>query len=982
MKKIKLFSGAVALTLMASCASEEIQPTSPVAPSEERPTTDFVFSVDDAVFESTRAYFANQGEGFKWHFNVGDKIGAMLMDEWNGRGEGIENFTITDYAQSNIPVTKSEDGRWYVHEDVNPLAGNYFFYFPFEPVTTARGHFGFSVNPIQPQFNKEGKFDYWAAVEANQRYMGYSFAPVKEYDGQKINLGALDFAPYFAMPAFEFLNKAGDLIIDKVVIRGAESLDASMYDKEQNKLIATTMALVPGDAGFNDHKNEWKNNDGDITNETNLLWKYAMKYTSGGHLDEIFELPKNQGKSWTPGTKPFYALSKTFVDTYTDQAPAYEYVADYTGVEGGHIVKQFDYIRAILVMPAGDYNVDGFEAMIHVRPVGNPEDRYVVRIPLDLVADGQFDDNQQTAGHKSLEPGKTSKFYGAFDATAMKSFDLTKGQITSSEDLLWMVEEANKNTGDYKLRVNTTGKRVVLTKEIEEILTAKPNIQLHINGKITLAENTSENAINLLYYNDDNVATDLTILNKQVAKKTISNLAKLTVESGAELVAGTISAWNGSANPKNYTKVINKGKIECTYLSACSVENKGTIDVKKLDKVEESANQMFIQGSVTNDGTINVATALRLANNQAKVTNNGDLTAGNIKNNAAFPTYVVNVENNKTLKVEGVLYTNLTNNKGEATVGTIWNEADNKKDATLNINKSVKTLMNAGTTNIKGAIGAAATNSGTINVEGATSVYNVTNTGTINVNAALTENATLINNGTVNVAAGAEILAPGQGKVNNAGTINVEGKLKENVYSKGLINVIGEGIVIAKDILDETAGIIDVTKANNTNAAHAAKSNSDDMYFRYTVNVTTGDKLDKEQLFPRISAQNYTVNPVILVWDATSPANYQGGTKVMTDVNVTDVIINRELLLDGNTGFEDAVNVEINKEVTVGNGTKDAGFNCGSAIVTINSIIKVNNHGKLTGSAKYTGAGIIELLGANAKMEWTPGTGWTGKVNK
>lgn len=153
------------------------------------------------------------------------------------------------------------------------------------------------------------------------------------------------------------------------------------------------------------------------------------------------------------------------------------------------------------------------------------------------------------------------------------------------------------------------------------------------------------------------------------------------------------------------------------------------------------------------------------------------------------------------------------------------------------------------------------------------------------------------------------------------------------------------------------------------------------MYFRYTVNVTTGDILDKEQLFPRISAQNYTVNPVILVWDATSPANYQGGTKVMADVNVTDVIINRELLLDGNTGFEDAVNVAINKEVTVGNGTKDAGFNCGSATVTINSIIKVNNHGKLTGNAKYTGSGIIEMLGANSTISWTEAAGSNVKVN-
>lgn len=985
MKKIKLFSGAVALTLMASCASEEIQPTSPVAPSEERPTTDFVFSVDDAVFESTRAYFANQGDGFKWHFNVGDKIGAMLMDEWDGRGESVDNFTITDYAQSNIPVKKSEDGLWYIHEDVNPLAGNYFFYFPYEPVSTARGHFGFSVNPIQPQFNKEGKFDYWAAVEANQRYMGYSFAPVKEYDGQKINLGDLDFAPYFAMPAFEFLNKAGDLIVDKVVIRGTESLAANVYDKEQNQLIATTMALVPGDAGFNAHKKEWKNGDGDYSNETNLLWKYAMKYTSGGHLDEKFQLPMDQGKEWTPGTKPFYALNKSFVDTYTDQAPAYEYVADYTGVEGGHIVKQFDYIRAILVMPAGSYDVDGFEAMIHVRPVGQPNDRYVVRIPLDLMDDGQFDDNQQTAGHNTLEPGKTSKFYGAFDATAMKSYDLTKGQITSTEDLIWMIEEANKHTGDYNLIVNTTGKRVVLTKEVEDILTEKPNIKLYINGKITIGSETTDNAINLLHFDDNAMSTDLTILNKQVAKKTISNLSKLTVESTAELIAGTISVWSGESEPINYANLYNNGKIECTYLSACGIKNNGSIKLNKLNNVAEYDNQVYVQGLVENRGTIDVATTIRLVKNNAKVDNYNTLTTGNIKANAAKP-YVVNVNNEAgTLTVSGTIEGNITN-KATATAGTVTKKADNKSGATLTITKSVFDLVNAGTTNVQGAIGNTADNSGTINVTGTTSAYKFDNaaTGTINVNAALTENTTLTNNGTVNVAAGAEILAPGQGKVNNAGTINVEGKLKENVYSKGVINVKGDGIVIAKDILDEKAGIIDVTNANNQDAAHAAKSNSNAMYFRYTVNVDNGKELKEKQLMPRISAENFEKNRIILVWDATSPAKYQGGTTVVASLNITDVIINRELLLDGNTGFEDAVNVAINKQVTVGNGTKAAGFNCGSATVTISSVLKVNNHGKLTGDAKYTGSGIIEFLGANTEddMSWTAAAGSNVKVNK
>ena len=976
MKQIKFFASVAAIALASSCANDELQPMQPEVPSSERPAANFVLSVNEDVFETTRAAFGPGAGGYSWTFEEGDKIGAMLMDTWDGRGEGPANFSIVDYAHTNYPVIKNAIGEWESHEDINQLAGNYFFYFPYEPVTNARGNFGFSVNPKQPQF-KDGKFNYWAAVEANQRYLGYDFVPVKDYTGEKTNV-KVDFAPLFAMPAFEFLNKAGDLIVDKVVVRATESLEADMYDKNKNQLIATTMAFLPGSGNFDSVKSQWVNNDGDLTNETNLLWNHAMKYTSGGSMDETYQLPSDQGMSWTPSAN-FYPLNKTFISSYIDQAPAYEYEADYTGVEGGHVVKQFEYIRAILVMPAGSYDVDGFEAMIHVRPVGNPTDRYVVRIPLDLMQDGQFDDNQQTAGHDYLVPGKTSKFYGAFDATAMKSYDITKSQITSSEDLLWMINEANEFTGDYKLTVNTSGKRVVLTKEIEEALTAKPNVHLYINGKITIADNTSENAINLLHFDNNAMSTDLTILNKQVAKKTVSNLSKLTVESTAELIAGTISVWSGESEPINYANLYNNGKIECTYLSACGIKNNGSIKLNKLNNVVESDNQVYVQGLVENRGTIDVATTIRLVKNNAKVDNYNTLTTGNIKANGAKPAYVVNVNNEAgTLTVSGTIEGNITN-KATATAGAVTKKADNKSGATLTITKSVFDLVNAGITNVQGAISNTAENSGTINVTGTTSAYKFNNaaTGTINVNAVLTENTTLTNNGTVNVAAGAEILAPGQGNVNNAGTINVEGKLKENVYSNGVINVKGNGIVIAK----KGTGIIDVTNANNKDAAHAAKSNSSDMYFRYTVNVDNGKDLKENELQPRISAENFEKNRIILVWDATSPAKYQGGTSVVASLNVTDVIINRELLLDGNTGFEDAVKVAINKQVTVGNGTKEAGFNCGRATVTISSVLKVNNHGKLTGNAKYTGSGIIEMLGADSTISWTAATGSNVKVN-
>lgn len=957
MKQFKFFA-SLAMVALAACTNDGLE-LEPIVqkPGQGRPEANFVISVNENIAQ-TRAEFGLEDGSYNWIFQPGDKIGAMLMDEWDGLGESITNFDITDYAQTNYPIIRDENGRWSAHQDLNALAGNYFFYFPYEPVNNARGHFGFSVNPNQPQYNNDGELFAYQPVVDNQKYLAYDFVPVKPVDGEPTKVD-LNFVPLFATPTFQFINKtAVDLIVHKVAIRTTTDKTAGIYNKNVNDLIATTMALVPGTAGFENVRGQWTNKADNYDKERTFMWSNAIRYTDGVDAPEATENEeyvwpkclidecgdKLDTYKWDPAGKPFYPISKNYKDTYLQQA-TYEYVADYTGVTGKYIVKPFNKIQSLLVMPAGYYNVEAMEALVYVSPATAPEDNYVVRIPL-LTENYVSDDVTAIAGHKYLAPGKITKFFAEFDAAGMQSYDITKFQITSSEDLKWIVEQAKDHTGDYNLVVNTSGSRVVLTKEIEEILNSIPQVHLFVNGNITIASDASSNAINKLHFSNFDVTTNLTVLNEQIATKDILNCCNITVKKGGAIL-------NEKHCIKSSGKINNYGKILTTELATKVFNNYG-------------------EASITVNSYANDTNGALQINNENGATLNAKQVIGNVKNagNAVIEKILANGNNGGNI-----------DNSGTATVNVIFAKATNS--GTLNINSSVKTLENTGTTNIKGAIGNTATNSGTINVIGKTTFAKVDNakTGTINVNDVLTEQTTLTNNGTINVTA--EILVPGQGKVNNAGTINVEGKLKENVYSKGLINVIGDGIVIAKNILDEEAGIIDVTKANNTNVAHAAKSLSDKMYFRYTVNVTTGEKLDKEQLFPRISAQNYTVNPVILVWDSTSPANYQGGTKVMADVNVTDVIINRELLLDGNTGFEDAVNVEINKEVTVGNGTKADGFNCGSAIVTINSIIKVNNHAKLTGAAKYTGDGIIEFLGANkpSDMSWTAAVGSNVKVN-
>lgn len=968
MKQFKFLASMTLLALAASCSNEGIEQSSVATSPEGRPAANFVLSVNEESPE-TRAVFGNGSNGYSWYFETGDKIGAMLMDTWDGRGEGFYNFNIVDYAHTNYPVIKNEDGEWVCHEDINQLAGNYFFYFPYEPVTNARGRFGFSINPVQPQYNEAGDLDYWASVEQNQRYIGYNFVPVGPYTGEATEV-KVDFAPLFAMPAFEFTNKAGDLIVDKIVVRATEDLDADMYDKDKNLLMATTMAFLPGSAGFNNVKGQW-NNDGKLTDETNILWNHAIKYTSGVNLSESYVLPADPDMRWN-ATNPFYALNASVGDTYAKQSPAYEYVADYSGVEGGYVVGSFGKIRAILVMPAGSYNVDGFEAMIHVRPVNSPADRYVVRLPLDLES-GSFDDLGDAAGHNFLAPGKTSKFYANFDAAAMKSYDIIKSQITSSEDLLWMVEEAEKCTGDYQLVVNTSGSRVVLTKEIEDILAAKTNIHLYINGKITIAADASEDAINKLYFDDKNVQTTLTIVNKQVAKKEIKNCIDIFVEKTGSLITGN--------NNITAVKVVNAGTISTNVLTA-QVENTGAI------------NANAIYGDVSNNGTVTVQN-----NIYGNVTNFGKLSAKNIdgyaKNKAGAE-----------LTVNGTVYGDVENN-GTATIGTVAGFLTNYKGATATVNTTAE-FNNLGKLNLKGSntIIEEGYNEGSIDIKGAYTVESLINKGSVDVNADVTVLATggVIENVKGTITVNATVYAKEEGIVKNytGAVINVNGKLAEEVKNSGEIFVKGNGKVIVNgNLTQEVKGIIDVTEATGaeTDAQKAMDYVTDEAgnAFRYVVKESSNAADLKAALLARISSNNFTTNDIIVLFDANKSVKYYG--KYVNDPipNIAYVkVVKGTTLTFTADGKENAVNfpqldaensqtVPEYKPFEVENGATlivadKVVVTIPAVDVWVNGVFNVNDHAVLKGNAYVKGNGVTISTTAESNREWAlGGTQWTGK---
>lgn len=1005
MKQIKFFASMALVALAAACTNEDLQMEAPVTGQETRPEANFVIGVNELSPE-TRADFGVFDGQYQWGFEKGDKIGAMLMDEWLGDGEGINSFRITDYAQTNYPIIRQENGEWSAHEDINTLAGNYFFYFPYEPTTNARGHFGFSVNPNQPQYNEEGNLFAYQPVEDNQKYLAYDFVPVKPYDGKPTNV-KLNFVPVFAMPTFQFVNKtAAELIVHKVAIRTTQDPNAGLYNKEVNDLLATTMALVPSTGNFASVRQYWTNKAENFDIEREYMWTNAIRYTNGV-ANESYVWPKGAKNSqtvnwgWEADGRPFYPLSKGYQDSYL-QAPTYEYVADYTGVKGGYKVKPFNKINALLVMPAGYYEVSALEALIYVSPVEAEDDQYVVRIPL-LTDSYVSDDVASIAGHKYLAPGKITKFFAEFDAAGMQSFDITKFQITSSEDLKWIIEQAEQYTGEYSLVINTSGSRVVLTKEIEDILASIPQVKLFVNGKITIAADASEDAINKLHFTDRNVETTLTILNKQIITKNVENCIDITVEETGALESKK-DQWGNNLYSVTAENIDNNGTVDVLDINA-DVVNDGIIKAR------------FITGSVENNRLVVNWTLVRAGDIVVDET-----ITGNVKNDAQLKAK--NIDGDVTNENAGVLDVtkrisgNVINNGLIKTVETIAGELTNRGTATA---KNVATFKNYATLTLNGNNGVIAdglNQKGTINIDGAYTAEILTNEGgKININKNLTVEGTLLNktyvqswetkHAYIKIAADATVLAKDEAVVKNEvnNTIDVYGKLAEKVKNSGLINVFGNAKVVVDGLADaDIKGIIDVTETTGSESdaqkAMDYKTGDEGNAFRYIVKESTNATELKAALLARISSNNCyegTGNDIIVEFNAGKSVTYYGVFQADPKLNIAfvKVVSGTELTLtatgstkavsfptlstdDSNTvpmykGFEVAANATL----IVADNVK---FELPAMNVWVNGIFNVNDHAVLKGQVEVKGNGVTTSTTAKANRDWNiSASDWTGK---
>lgn len=430
----------------------------------------------------------------------------------------------------------------------------------------------------------------------------------------------------------------------------------------------------------------------------------------------------------------------------------------------------------------------------------------------------------------------------------------------------------------------------------------------------------------------------------------------------------------------------------------CNADQTSTKELKNIATLTNNAvmviNANYSGTEIINAGalTVNAEVTAKIHNEDALVLKASSIT-GNIENANAM-----------TVSGASVVSGTITNDNNCVSCGSTPAVLTIEEAGSLKVTKLVNTA--ADKVIVNGALNATTVENvgAQFDISAASMIGTLTNTAAINIAKGTTTltSSSSVNGGAIAIAEGAELLAGGSAKLQNNGTINVAGHLWNKIKNDGVINVIENGHVIT-DGYTIKAGIIDVTKATNSDGSNSAKdSSSKGTYFRYTVAGEENASALESKLADIISEENYGKNPVILCWGENSAAKFQG---TVDGANVTAVSISRDLTFTGKTQFSDLTEKDANAFVvakgttTVANGASLALgkiYRSGKRVmwydiyVTINAAFHVNNGGETIGGGSLldphngdnvtvSGAGIVTSQADNGKFQWVKGIGFTGK---
>ena len=641
--KTKHFLWALALpAVMAACTNEDLVVSQP----QENPALDNrpmagKVKVDFGVGEVMTRLDEN------FNFELGDEIGATLMDEYKADGAngdqiwGVSDkrYDFVNYIQTNYRYTNTENG-W---ENSNLLcAGNYFFYYPYTATLNTRTAFEKYLNPNQ-ELTANTSAGGHKLVNDNQMYVGYQLVEgATEGSTSVLNV---TMQPVFAFPLFTLMcTDSEPVTIQKIALQ--------LQDKSHNlPLVATVQPETNA------------TNAGKVVNGVTYI-DYSQDPTLAVSMSEG---PAKLDKQAVTGTRQ---IQVTFPE--------------------GTTTKNGQKVQTYMVIPAGKYNGT---YNLSAGEYGTAElliytNKGVVTADLSAAHENTSSAGSQNNVTNDVALGEV---YGdiekmpngyrvvniTFDEVAItKPAEFT---ATSTEDLDTYLEWYAQIGGESDLYVKSTSEKTELSADAVAILAKNKNITLNVLGDITIAEDVASadfDAANInflgcgvsstLSYNSNNLPTGV---QAKQGTQTVTNKADINVP----------------VLDKDVT-LVNEGTITLSVVANAYVnkfENNGTMNITAPNA--QSTVQLTLNSNTTdfvNSGELNISGNMTLTSNYG-IMNNGEVnilsgtTNGKIENgftadNESYTNGVITVAEGATWTLKGTNAYNkgVINNNGTISVPT------------------------------------------------------------------------------------------------------------------------------------------------------------------------------------------------------------------------------------------------------------------------------------------------------------------------
>ena len=683
------------MAMFAACTNDDFISDEQGIQSEDatmRPTVEATLNVlGDGEGADTRLYF----DGNRYQWQVGDTIGALLMDKVianNGTKDirphdDIEawedlawtsRYELVDYINTNYPFVRQTSGEWTTNAKM--LEGNYFFAFPFASYSGNREAIHSLGEQVQ---NGSSMAAVQEAYAKNQFFIGYSRIHAGTEGGDVMN-ASLDMTSVLG-PVYVQLQNTGNkpFTVEKIVL---ESNSFSTLIK-----INPTNALYDGEDATDDTQGKYNLNGGNANpkwtitdkatyfNYANYEEDYANdfkeRFASADDINVLDELVNNTKKSTNynrqealravikgvegadhraelavVGAEPLYGdVSASETQTYVVMANGdYKYNGK-DGADGNPVMLTIYTDRGMV----GPVNISNINAEVNNSDGNNDGKKDVTVISQNAITE--------------IYPGngKNIVTLQIDDNSVQEPWNM---DVYNNDDLLKFIEW---NKAATTLRVFTAKLQndVTLTKEMTDLLT-NMNAKLLVNTndkKLTIAEDAASNILDYVMV-DKGTGTD-------AATIVVNNALTLGSKS---YVNGTFKTGLSNIEEKtlnNTLKVAEGGKV--TVATPITYETTGDYREQTLKIVE-------------NEGTVDINAAvekLTIAENKATVDINANVTfeGKNANSNKNLENATITIAKGATVNAAGKL-TNAGVN--------YYEDRDAAEYAVINNNGRINNLVN------------------------------------------------------------------------------------------------------------------------------------------------------------------------------------------------------------------------------------------------------------------------------------------------